>query len=316
MNRNYRDYLRFHELNATVSVLKDQDEFYGFRRRNYEYAVDVKARSIVAGEAKLDVLKRWYLEDPGRFQEKWKKRVPFRSFRQKYIRSLGLALPNELAILGKSYMLTYGRMSSDIHFTPQEIWKFNPEAVKVGFIIVGMLCFQILIRCQRLLDIVPEGSNTELREIYDEATPDEIVADLKEDKAAVGDFVWSTGYYWEVMQIGRSKVGYVHYLLRYLERPPIPEIKEDWFAGFEIRLAATKDDAEKLLQRLQTDPSVDEKTRAYFCGAEGEKYKERLDEAVIYTLATPVQKIMTPKAPSPGSSSEAKSSDAGKPDPT
>jgi hypothetical protein len=151
-----------------------------------------------------------------------------------------LALPSEVAMLGKSYMLTYGRMSSDIHFTPQEIWRFNPNAVEVGFINVGMLCFEILIRCQRLLGIVPEGLNTDLRKIHDENTgPAEIVADLKEEKAKVGDFVRTKeGYLCEVMKIGRSKLGYVSYLLRYLEHPPIPEIKEDWFAGFEIRLAA------------------------------------------------------------------------------
>jgi hypothetical protein len=134
-------------------------------------------------------------------------------------------------------MLTYGRMSSDIHFTPQEIWKFNPKALETGFINVGMLCFEILIRCQSLLGIVPEGLNTNLRRLHDEATPDEIVADLKEEKAKVGDFVRTKeGYLCEVMKIGRSELGNVNYLLRYLERPPIPEIKEDWFAGFEIRL--------------------------------------------------------------------------------
>ncbi|HEY1576494.1 MAG TPA: hypothetical protein VGF82_05400 [Terracidiphilus sp.] len=236
----YRDYLRLHELNATVNVLKDQDKFYGFRRRNYEYGVGLKARSIVAGEAKLDVRKRWYLkEPPGLFQDGWKTRgVDFRSFRQKYIHSLGLAVSSEVAMLGKSYMLTYGRMSSDIHFTPQEIWKFNPKAVEVGFINVGMLCFEILIRCQRLLDIVPDGLNANLRKIHDENTgPAEIVADLKREKAKVGDLVRTKErYICEVMQISRSKLGYVSYLLRYLEHPPIPEIKEDWFAGFEIRL--------------------------------------------------------------------------------
>jgi hypothetical protein len=270
----YRDYLRFHELNATVNVLKDQDKFYGFRRQNYEYGVDLKAGSIVAGEAKLDVRKRWFLKEPGSFQDRWKTHgVEFRSFRQKYIHSLGLALPSEVAMLGKSYMLTYGRMSSDIHFTPQEIWKFNPNAVEVGFINVGMLCFEILIRCQRLLGIVPEGLNTDLRKIHDEATPSEIVADLKEEKAKVGDFVRTKGYICEVMKIGRSELGYVSYLLRYLERPPIPEIKEDWFAGFEIRLVAEKSFADETLVTMQADP--------VFGDMSDEERKERFDEAIV-----------------------------------
>jgi len=279
----YRDYLRLRELDTTVRALVDQDEFYGFRRLNGEYTADLEARSIVAEETKLDVAKRWYLKKPGPFHENWKTHgVEFSTFRKRYIRSLGLALPNELAVFGKSYIHAYGSMSSDIHFTPQEnSWKFDPDAVQVGFTRVGMLCLAILIRCQDLLGIVPEGSNTELRKIHNETTPSEIVADLKQEKAEVGDFVWSAGYICEVMQIGRSKFGYVHYLLRYLERPPIPEIKQDWCAGFEIRLVATKSAAEKMLQRLQTDPNIDEKTRAHFRDIEGEKLKERLDQAVV-----------------------------------
>ena len=174
-------------------------------------------------------------------------------------------------------------MSSEIHFTPEDdSWKFDPEAVNVGFIRVGLLCFAILIRCQRLLDIIPEGTNARLRKIHDDNPgPAEIVGELKQEKAEVGDFVWAQGYICEVMEIRRSELGYVSYLLRFIERPPIPEIKEDWFAGFEIRLIATRAAAEKTLQRLQTDPSVDEKTRAHFYDIQGEKLKERLDEAVV-----------------------------------
>jgi len=279
----YRDYLQFHELSATLYALKDQEEFFGFRRRNLQYTADLAARNIIAGEAKLDVMKRWYLENPGPFNDRWKKRgVRLSSFRQRYIHSVDLALPSERAVLGKTYIHAYGSMSSEIHFTPQDTsWKFNPDVVYVGLTRVGMLCFEILIRCQRLLGIVPEGLNTELRKTHDETTPSEVIADLKQEKAEVGDFVWAEGYICEVMRIGRSEFGYVHYLLRYLERPPIPEIKEDWFAGFEIRLVATRSAADKMLQRLQTDPNIDEKTRAHFCDTAGEKLKERLDQAVV-----------------------------------
>jgi hypothetical protein len=125
------------------------------------------------------------------------------------------------------------------------------------------------------LGIVPEGSNARLRQIHDENTgPAEIVGELKQEKAEVGDFVWGEGYICEVMEVSRSKLGYVSYLLRYVEHPPIPDIKEDWFAGFEIRLFVKRSVAEQALQQLQNDP--DEATRAYFL----EKGKEVLGEAV------------------------------------
>jgi hypothetical protein len=280
----YRDYLQLRELDTTVHSLNDQKEFFGFRRRNSEYTADWTARDIKAGEAKLDVSKRWYLKKPGPFQDKWKTGgMKFSSFRQRYIHSLGLALPNERAVLGKTYVHGYGSLSGDIHFTPQDTsWKFDPDAVYLGFNRVGLLCFAILIRCQHLLGIVPEGSNARLRQIHDENTgPAEIVGDLKQEKAEVGDFVWAEGYICEVMEVRPSKLDYVSYLLRFVEHPPIPELKEDWFAVFEIRLIATRSAAEKTLRRLQTDPNIDEKARAYFHDIEGEKKKEGLEKAVV-----------------------------------
>ena len=174
-------------------------------------------------------------------------------------------------------------MSSDVHFTPQKTsWNFDPDAVYLGFNRVGLLCFAILIRCQHLLGVVPDGSNAQLREIHDENTgPAEIVGQLKQEKAAVGDFVWAHGDICEVIEIRRSELGYVRYLLRYIERPPIPEITEDWFAGFEIRLVAKRSVAEKTLRRLQTDPNIDEKIRAHFRDMRVERQKKLLDQAVV-----------------------------------
>jgi hypothetical protein len=92
----YRDYLHLRALDATVRSLGDQEDFFGFRRRNTEYGLEWARSDIIAGEAKLDLSKRWYLKNPGPFQQRWKTQgVEFSSFRRRYIRSLELALPNE-----------------------------------------------------------------------------------------------------------------------------------------------------------------------------------------------------------------------------
>ena len=100
------------------------------------------------------------------------------------------------------------------------------------------------------------------------------------------------------MEIRRSKLAYVRYLLRYIERPPNPEIKEDWYAGFEIRLVATRAAAEKTLRRLQTDPSFDEKSRAHFRDTRVEKQKELLNQAVVILWRSVQQLRGTPPAKS------------------
>ncbi len=68
----YRDYLRLKELDTAVRAVRDQQEFFGFRRRNTEHHVQWIACDIQSAEKKgLDISKRWYLEHPTSFQEKW-----------------------------------------------------------------------------------------------------------------------------------------------------------------------------------------------------------------------------------------------------
>jgi hypothetical protein len=279
----YRDYLRLKELETSVRSLRDQQEFFGFRRRNTEYEVEWIGRDIQSAEEKgLDVSKRWYLKQPMSFQDKWKTAGPkFSSFRQRYIRILDIALPSELAVIGKSYVHAYD-MSSDVHFTPNDTsWDFNPDDVYVGIDRVGMLCYAILIRCQLLLDLVPAGINAQVRKMHDEnAEPAQLVGALKQEIAEVGDFVWVKGDICRVKEVRKSKYGYINYLVQYVEQPPIPEIKEDYFAGGEIRLVAKKSFEEQALRQLQTDPTLDENARRHFLNMSAEKRERIIGQAV------------------------------------
>ena len=181
----YRDYLWLKEFDSTVRSLNDQHEFFGFKRRNTEYGLQWRERDIKQAENKrIDVSKRWYLRrKQAAFQNEWKTSgVPFSSFRQRYIRILDLALPNELAAIGKSYIHAYG-MSADIHFTPHDSSSaFNEDDVYLGVHRVGLLCYAILIRCQKLLDLVLEGVNATIRKMHDENVgPATLVAQLKQE---------------------------------------------------------------------------------------------------------------------------------------
>jgi hypothetical protein len=281
---HYRDYLWLKEFDSTVRSVNDQHEFFGFKRRNTEYGLEWRERDIKEAESKrVDVLKRWYLRrKQTAFQDEWKTSgVPFSSFRQRYIRILDLALPNELAAIGKSYIHAYG-MSADIHFSPHNSSSaFDEDDIYLGVHRVGLLCYAILIRCQKLLDLVPEGINATIRKMHDEnAGPATLVAQLKQEKAQVGDFVWAHDDICRVAEVRRSKFGYVSYRVAYVEPPPIAEIKEDWFAAFEIRLVATKELAQQVLTQLQTDPDISEEERASFRNMSEDKRDELLGKAV------------------------------------
>ena len=236
----YRDCLWLKEFDSTVRSLNDQQEFFGFKRRNSEFSLEWRERDIKQIEKRIDPLKRWYLRhDQTVFRDKWRTSgIPFSLFRQRYIRILDLGLPNELAVVGKSYIHAYG-MSADVHFTPHDSSSaFDQDDIYLGVDRVGLLCYAILIRCQKLLELVPAGANATIRTMHDENSgPAALIAQLKQEKAQIGDFVWAHGDIGRVAEVRKSKFGYVSYRVTYVEAPPIPEISEDWFAGFEVQVS-------------------------------------------------------------------------------
>ena len=281
----YRDYLRLRELDVAVRSLADQKEFFGFQRRNTEHHVAWLTRDIVAAEKnKIDPAQRWYLREKERtLRPKWQTTgVPFSSFRYRYKFIFNQAFPSELAAIGKSYVHAYG-MSEDIHFAAQQTSSdFKPDDIYLGVHRVGLLCFAAIIRCQHLLDIVPEGLNSELREIHDTNTgPAEIIGRLSAAKINVGDFVWASGDICEVLESKKSKYGYLSFRVRFLERPPIPEIKDDWFASFEVRLVAERSFVEKAIASFQTDPDIDAETKLRFREMKDIDRASLMSEAVV-----------------------------------
>ena len=104
----------------------------------------------------------------------------------------------------------------------------------------------LIIRCQLLLGRVPEGMNKRYREMHDSNTaPAELAQSLKTKPADAGDIVWIHGDYAEVLEVTISKYGYPAYRVKYIERSPLAQVPEDWFAGFEVRLVAKKEKVEK-----------------------------------------------------------------------
>jgi hypothetical protein len=59
---------------------------------------------------------------------------------------------------------------------------------------------------------------------------------LKTKPAETGDIVCVHGDYTEVLNVTMSKYGYPAYHVKYIERSPLADVPEDWFAGFEVKL--------------------------------------------------------------------------------
>jgi len=245
---HYGDYFLLHELNECARSQEDRYEFFGHHNKNAEWSANWLCEEIRNLEkAGLDPKTRWYIRDGEVLKEKWtKKGVPFSTFRDRYKKILPIALPSEFNTIGKSYIHAYS-MSKDVHFTPHDTSSsFEEEKIFRGVDRVGLLILALIIRCQLLLGRVPEGVNKRYREMHDSNTaPAELAQSLKTKPADVGDIVWIQGDYAEVLDVTMSKYGYPAYHVRYIERSPLTEVPEDWFAGFEVRLVARKEKVEK-----------------------------------------------------------------------
>jgi hypothetical protein len=240
---HYGDYLLLHELNECARSQEDRYEFFGFHNFNTGWSADWICKEIATLEAAgLDPKSRWYIRDGPVLNDKWKKKgVPLATFRDRYKKILPIALPSELNTIGKSYIHAYST-SKDVHFTPHDTsWNFDEEQVFHAVDRVGLLILALIIRCQLLIGAVPEGINKKYREMHDmNSMPAKLAQTLKTNPAEPGDIVWVHGNYAEVIGVSVSKYGYPACHVRYIERAPLPDVPEDWFAGFEVKLVAKK----------------------------------------------------------------------------
>lgn len=250
---HYGDYFFLHELNECARSQEDRYEFFGHHNKNSEWNANRLCEEIKSLEkAGLEPKSRWYIKEGHILNEKWtKKGVPFSSFRDRYKKILSIALPSEFNTIGKSYIHAYGT-SKDVHFSPHDTSSsFDEVQVFRGVDRVGLLILALIIRCQLLFGRVPEGINKHYREMHESNTaPTELAQSLKAKPADVGDIVWIHGNYAEVLNITMSKYGYPAYYVKYIERSPLAEVSEDWFAGFEVRLVAKKEQVEKASDKL------------------------------------------------------------------
>jgi len=245
---HYGDYFFLHELNECARSQEDRFEFFGHHNKNSEWNANWLCEEIRRLEkAGLDPKSRWYVKEGQVMNEKWtKKGIPFSSFRDRYKKILPIALPSEFNTIGKSYIHAYS-MSKDVHFTPHDTSSsFDEEQIYRGVDRVGLLILALTIRCQLLIGRIPDGINKRYREMHDSNTaPAELAQSLKTKPAEMGDIVWIHGDYAEVLEVVMSKYGYPAYHVKYVERSPLTEVPEDWFAGFEVKLVARKEKIEK-----------------------------------------------------------------------
>jgi hypothetical protein len=191
-------------------------------------------------ENKVSLSRCWYLKEKKKLCNH-KKLAPGKvlsSMRSRMKFVLPLCTPAEKLALGLSYGPIYTKPSRDIHFRPySSIFDIRKRVAESNFSHAGLLMLHILIRCQRLLDVIPKGINERISKVFKEnKTPEGLLKRLTDTNIMVGDFVLAYGDLAEVIEVKSSPFGYRCYKIRYLAERPIPEIEEDFFPAQYVRL--------------------------------------------------------------------------------
>lgn len=236
----YKDYLCFSEMISYQRDQSDRIEFYGFKNENaQDYISELKKEIKNIEQQGIDVSKRWYLESRKSIDDI---KVPkFSTFRKKYSDILSLQKPDEITLIGKSYNHAYGE-SKHVHFSADDLSVvFDIDKVLLKIDKVAILIIHHLIKLTDLLGKKLTAEDDNLLSFTDNMSS-KAFAEWTTSKANVGDYVAIGSDLAIVLEEGKSRYGFYFYKVKYVSEPPLPHIKEDYFAVFEIYRVGSKEE--------------------------------------------------------------------------
>ena len=245
----FKDYFYLSELVEEQDAQKDRQEFYGFTSRNSGDSIEWLRKCILRLETSgLDISRRWYLRQRKSIASI--KEVSLSSFRSRYKKMAAEQGPEVITLLAKSYLHAYGE-SRDIHFCAGDTsYRFKDDSLADRTTRVALLMVHLMLRLQDLSLMEFSASEDPLYEVRASLDDTATYKELTTPRAQVGDYVLAAGDLGQVIEERRSKYGYFSYHLRYISRPPIPNIGDDWFASFEVNRLGSKDELLKTVRSI------------------------------------------------------------------
>lgn len=129
----------------------------------------------------------------------------------------------------------------------------------------------IIVLAHELAGIAPEGENKSLADALKRSDGPEVFRRVFQRELEIGDIVFAYGSdLGQIVETARSKHGNTSYKIRYLVRPMLEGIEEDWFPARYIRL---------LYRRRDIKPAMIDAARRMGSTEEQLKTFERLDDA-------------------------------------
>lgn len=254
-NEYYKLYLLIDECNSLEKYKKDLFEFYACDNKNVNPSLERYNEDISNLKNSLDL---------SNFPN------PEIRFKKKYKKALLLASDAEKFSLGLSYYRGFGTYSGKVHRritgAPD---KPNYKLLEAHYNYLAMLAQTLILACYELLDNQDdEEMNNLITLLKSNPGPTEQMKKYIKPEIEIGDFVICYDDLAEVIGIHVSPYGYRSFEIRYLKKPPLPEIIEDCFPAEFINLILKKDLAETAKQKAweelsrHNNPSEKEKLLA------------------------------------------------------
>jgi len=253
----YKDYFCFCDLVEYQNTQKDRNEFFGFKSHNSESHIQWLKQQILEIEKNgLEIGKRWYLSKPESITSL--KNIKLSSFRSKY-KKISLDQNTEvITLLGKSYLHAYGE-SQNIHFSANDTsMSYDDRTPLLKANKVAVLLINLLLKAQELSLVSSPKMDKLLSGIKTENAGFNPYRELTTSQASIGDYVLAWGDLGQVIEERKSKYGYFCYNIRYIGKPPLEEIPDDWFASFEIRRIGNKAELLNQVKSIFAKCNIDE----------------------------------------------------------
>jgi hypothetical protein len=236
----FRDCLLHAQLAQQLAAQSDLLHFYGAESLNLAHQIDGLATEIEALEGSdLDPSRAWHRWRLAPFE--LSKLAPGRvlaSFSRRFDLALTLATDAERASLGFTYAQGFGRTSANIHARPGGL-ELGADMPSVNSDIKAtiVIALSVLTRCQETVGILPSGVNAWFSDLVaNNEGPGLVQQEQLHGSAAVGDIVMAYDRLAQVLEIAEGSIGYRSYRVRYLSRPPLPEIPEDWHIAQHVKV--------------------------------------------------------------------------------
>ena len=229
INEAYRIFLSAENMNLFLGKQLDFRDFYAFASGNVDSTIQGFSERIQSDLKTLGQKNIWFLDE-----QKLKKRRPpiFASILSRYKAALPLASDDEKTVLGATYHRFFSRASLSAHASIGSLpYEISLESIKANIAHISILSQHCMSRANTLMGF-EEPQSIEQITGKDSIAP-KLMAKYRA-KFEVADLILAYGDLAEILEIKESPFGYTSYKVRYLARPPLPELPEDWMPADEI----------------------------------------------------------------------------------